>query len=221
MRHKSRLVATEDSLRSTHTPLLPCSRSAPWAKHVLFALQHGERTAGRCVVADAVNEVDGAAQEQHPDEEPVHGLPEAVQVSVLGHVVDRLVDAGNRLPCPQQQATSRAAAVAPGVALRQLTAAGQYMTGSGVKLAHPRLRRAMLLGALLQAAKHRGQHYPHTLNVSYTARCAFRCAPGASWSTLTTMVCGLLGFVTETAMYRTPLVTSSTEFSLQRMAHAA
>ena len=67
---------------------------------------HGPRTGARCVAANAIDEVDGAAEEQHPDKELVHGLAKPVQVPGLGHVVDRLVHAGDRLPCSRQHIAS-------------------------------------------------------------------------------------------------------------------
>ena len=56
---------------------------------------------------------------------------------------------------------------------------------------------------------------PLSLNLHHESQ------PGASWSTVMTMVCGFRGSVTETAMYRRPFVTSSTEFNLRFVATQA
>ncbi len=69
-----------------------------------------QRTRRGCVVADAVGEVYRAAQEHHADEEPVDGLPEAVQRPWCRHVLDGLVDAGDRSPCLWQRAPGSMAA---------------------------------------------------------------------------------------------------------------
>ena len=60
------------------------------------------RTCRGGVIADAVGEVGGAAEDHHADEEPIRGVPETVQRSRRRHVLDRLVDAGDRPSCSGQ-----------------------------------------------------------------------------------------------------------------------